>query len=175
MMTRNIPNIEWNHLLDVLNRYAEYFIQQARKHLGQNGSYASGLLGDTMKPIVTINGDSFKVEIELQSYWDYVEKGRRPGKFPPVNRIREWISVKPVRPYPDSRGKLPTVDQLTYLIGRKIAREGIAPKPFFQPAKEETERYFSEALALAIDEDVSAFIEKHVIRQALYDGLFKVL
>lgn len=174
-MTRNIPNIEWKHLLAVLDRYAEYFIQAARRNLGQNGSYASGLLGDSMKPIVTINGDSFKVEIELQSYWDYVENGRRPGKFPPVNRIREWIAVKPVRPYPDSRGKLPTVDQLAFLIGRKIATKGIAPKPFFNPAKEETERYFAEALALAIDEDVSSFIEKHVLMQGVYDELFKVL
>lgn len=174
-MTRNIPNIEWKHLTEVLNRYGQFFIEQARTNLGKNRSNASMTLNDTMKSIVTVVDDHYKVEIELQDYWEYVENGRKPGKFPPVNRIKEWISVKPVRPYPDARGKLPTVDQLAFLIGRKIATEGIDPKPFFKPAKEETQRYFEEALVLAIDEDVSSFIENHVLMQGIYEDLFKVL
>lgn len=173
-MTRNIPNIEWKHLTEVLNRYGEFFIEQARANLGKNRSNASMTLNDTMKSIVTVVDDHYKVEIELQDYWEYVENGRKPGKFPPVNRIKEWISVKPVRPYPDARGKLPTVDQLAFLIGRKIANEGIDPKPFFKPAKEETQRYFEEALVLAIDEDVKSFIEYNVM-QGIYEDLFKVL
>lgn len=168
-------NIEWTHLWEVLERYGDYFIQQARSHLGQNKSYASGLLGDSMRRTVEINGDHFGVYVELQDYWEYVENGRRPGKFPPPNRIKEWISVKPVRPYPDSRGKLPTTDQLAFLIGRKIAREGIVPRPFFKPAQEETEAYFKVALENAIDEDVAAFIEKRVLDQILYNDLFKIL
>lgn len=174
-MTRNIPNIEWTHLKKVLDEYGEYFIRQARANLGKNRSNASMTLNDTMRSIVEIDGTHFSVSIEIQDYWDYVEYGRRPGKFPPVNRIKEWITVKPVRPYPDSRGKLPTTDQLAFLIGRKIATKGIEPRPFFNPAKEDTEKHFELAIALAIDEDVAAFIENHVLQQVVYDELFKVL
>lgn len=175
MPTRNIPDIDWKHLMEVLERYGEYFIQQARANLGANRSNATGTLSDTMKSIVTIGQTHFKVEIELQTYWDYVEKGRKPGKFPPVNKIKEWIQVKPVRPYPDARGKLPTIDQLAFLIGRKIYREGIDPAPFFKPALEDTKRYFELAIENAIDEDVASFIEEHVINQMVYNDLFKAL
>ena len=168
-------DIQWTHLYEVLERYGDYFIQQARENLGRNKSYASGLLGDSMRRTVEIAGDHFAVYIELQDYWEYVEKGRRPGKFPPPNRIKEWISVKPVKAYPNARGKMPTVEQLSFLIGRKIATKGIPPKPFFKPAKEATEQYFKEAIALAIDEDVSTFIEERVIKQLLYNDLFKIL
>ncbi len=169
--TRIVPNIPWTHLRETLERFAEYFIQQARNNLGNNRSIATGTLYDTMNPIITIGEDFYKVEIEIQTYWDYVENGRSPGKFPPISKIKEWIQVKPVHPYPDARGKLPTIDQLTFLISRKIANEGIEPHPFFKPAKEDAIRYFEQAIELAIDEDVEAYVEEHVIRQALYNDL----
>ena len=45
--------------------------------------------------------------------------------------------VKPVLPTPTKNGKLPTIDQLTFLISRKIAREGIEPRMFLTNTIEE--------------------------------------
>jgi len=46
-----------------------------------------------------------------------LEHGRRPGKFPPVTNIRDWV-----------RSKLGIeenkVNSIAYLIGRKIANDG---------------------------------------------------
>lgn len=170
----HIGSIQWTHLRQVLQEYGEYFIQAARNDLGANKSYASGLLGDTMQTIVNIYDDRFEVNIELQDYWYYVEHGRRPGKFPPPNKIKEWIQIKPVTPYAMPNGKLPTVDQLTFLIGRKIAREGTEPRPFFEKNIKPTYEHFQETIALAIDEDIAAYIEDLITRQGLYDDLFKV-
>lgn len=150
--------IKWTHLKEILLRYGQVFIEKARENLGKNGSYATGTLGDTMRPIVEINGNSFKVMVEIQSYWNYVEFGRRPGKFPPPNRIKEWIQVKPIKPRPGKNGKVPTTDQLTFLISRKIAKEGIDPKPFFLPAQSATYEQFAEAIDYAILEDIENFI-----------------
>lgn len=190
-----IPNIEWKHLREVLEAYADYFIQAARDNLGKNKSYASGTLGDTMEPVITIGEDYFKVEIRIKDYWEYVEKGRKAGKFPPIDKIKEWIQVKPVKPrvmtltrvwYVNNRVKgapkdikrekqyqhLPSVNELAFLIGRKIAEEGTKPAPFFKPALRDTKAYFELALEKAIDEDVAEYIEQKILNGIMYEGLF---
>lgn len=163
--------IDWTHLTQVLNKYGDYFIQEARRNLGKNRSYASGFLGDTMEKIITIDERGYKVEIKLADYWEYVENGRKPGKFPPVNRIKEWIMIKPVRPRPDGNGHLPTVNQLTFLIGRKIKNEGIDPKPFFKPAEEDTYKYFEESIYNAIKEDIETWIMEKVNYRKLLESI----
>lgn len=169
-----IGTIKWTHLRKVLEQYGEYFIQQARDDLQANRTNASNLLSDTMRPIVQIFDDYMEVDIELHDYWYYVEHGRRPGKFPPVNKIKEWIQVKPVTPYANSKGRMPTVDQLAFLIGRKIATEGTDPQPFFEKNIKPTYEHFQEAIALAIDEDVAEYIEEVVLKQGLYNTLFGI-
>ncbi len=174
-MTNIHLNIEWTSLRKVLEEYGDYFISLARQDLGRNRSYASGTLGDTMTKDVQIYDDHFEVNIILQDYWRFVEEGRRPGKFPPPQRIKEWISIKPVNAYPTTNGRVPTVDQLAFLIGRKIATKGIAAKPFFKKNEQPTYEHFATAIALAIDEDVARWIESEVVQKMLYNNLFKIL
>lgn len=171
----DINTIQWTNLERVLNEFADYFIQQARSNLGKNGSYASGALGDTMQKIIEIKENHYSVSIELQNYWEHIENGRKPGKFPPPYRIQEWISVKPVHPRPLKNGKLPTVKQLSFLIGRKIAEEGIQPKPFFKPALQDALARFQDSISYAIDEDVAVWVQDLVLRQGIYEDLFNVL
>lgn len=168
-----IGTIKWTHLRDVLQQYGDYFIQLAREDLQANRTNASYTLSDTMKTIVQIYDDHYEVDIELQDYWYYVEHGRRPGGFPPINKIREWIRVKPVIPEVDKNDKLPTVEQLAWAIRGKIAKEGTDPQPFFEKNKKITFDHFQEAIALAIDEDVAEYIEDLLVNQGLYDSLFK--
>lgn len=183
-------NIEWNNLRRVLNEFADYVIQLAKDNLGRNRSYASGTLADTMTKEIRIDTNRYSVWIGLQPYWDYVEYGRKPGKFPPPNRIKEWIRVKPIKPrsmtitrkWKTKSGEhsrrvtiTPSVEQLAFLIGRKIATKGIAPKPFFNPAVEDAKARFEEAINLAIDTDVQEWIVEKVLKQELYNQLFGVL
>ena len=156
-------DIKWTHLRQVLEDFADYFIQGARDNLQGNGSNASYTLYDSFEKIIVVDDEHFSVSIALEDYWTYVENGRGPGKFPPVSKIEEWISVKPISPYPGKDGKIPSVDQLTYLIGRKIATEGTDPQPFFQPAKDDAISRFEEAISLAIDEDVTEFVIEQVV------------
>lgn len=151
-------DIKWTSLERVLNEFADYFISLARQNLTDNKSNASYDLYNSFEKIIEIGEDSFSVKISLEDYWKYVEEGRRPGKFPPPQVISDWISVKPVIPKPGLNGKTPSVEQLTFLIGRKIAKEGTEARPFFEPAKEEAIHRFSNAINLAIEEDVSNYI-----------------
>lgn len=109
------------------------FVVELKNKLTANGSNASATLANSIRGIVKQNGKYILISIQLEDYWQYVENGRRAGKYPPINAIKKWISVKPVLPRPLKSGKLPTTNQLAFLIARKISKVGIKPKPFLKP------------------------------------------
>lgn len=160
-----MENIKWTRLTEVLNEFADAFIQNARNNLEANQSNASYNLYNSFEKVIEVGEDYFKVSISLADYWQFLENGRGPGKFPPVDKIKEWIEVKPVNPTPLSNGKTPSVEQLSFLISRKIANEGTEGKPFFEPAKEQTIREFEDKINQAIEEDVSNFILSRVEKE----------
>ena len=115
-------------LLPIVNNCVE----QYKANLTKADARASGKLIDSIKGSINYDGKYVTVDISLQDYWKYVEYGRRPGKFPPVDKIREWIKVKPVLPRPMANGKLPTENQLAFLISHSIAEKGIKPRPILK-------------------------------------------
>lgn len=151
-------DIKWTKLTEVLNEFADTFIQIARDNLQANQSNASYNLYNSLEKIIEVGEDHYSVKISLADYWKWSENGRGPGKYPPPDAIRSWIEVKPVVPQADMNGRTPTVEQLTFLISRKIAEEGTNPQPFFEPAKEEAIRQFEDRISYAIEEDVSNYI-----------------
>lgn len=159
--------IVWEHLTEVLKRFGEYFVERAKQNLLQDGSNASGTLTNSFSYEVSIVDTTYTVTVNLEDYWYYVNNGRKAGKFPPVDKIREWIRVKPVLPQvmtlKDGRQVLPTVEQLAFLIGRKIANEGTQGTGFFDRAKQDTMEYFKESIELAITEDLENYIVNTLI------------
>lgn len=118
--------------LNTIKEITNLFAAALKDKLEENGSDATHKLSNSIKDIVKFDGKYLTVSIQLEDYYKYVENGRKAGKFPPVEKIKEWIKVKPVLPY--TRGKrLPNENQLAYLIGRKIAREGTRANPFLAP------------------------------------------
>lgn len=115
----------------ILEQYGNIVIDNYRRLSYQGDSVASGRLVNSLGSFVVSGEGTYELFLRLEDYWKYVEYGRGPGKFPPLEKIKEWIDVKPVIPTVYN-GKLPTVDQLAYLIGRKIATEGIQPKNYLQ-------------------------------------------
>jgi len=61
----------------------------------------------------------------------YIEFGRGAGKQPPVDRLRDWVRRKlKVKNEKEA-------NQLSWAIAKKIAKEGIKPRPFMRNAIEE--------------------------------------
>ena len=119
-----IENIEWKHLSQVLEDFATYLIQVARDNLSKNGTNASGTLADSMDYKIVIGEDRFTVYILMESYWDYVEFGRKPGRRPPIWKIMEWIMVKPVQ----VTARTPSVESLSFAIQKSLKdKNGYAP------------------------------------------------
>lgn len=124
-------------LIRILQQYGNLIIDAYRRKLYEGGSNATGLLGNSLSTTVNADDGVYEVILNIQDYWKWVEYGRLPGTFPNIDAIRKWIQVKPVIPTVKNDGKLPTIDQLTYLISRKIALEGIEPKYYLNNTLDE--------------------------------------
>lgn len=119
-------SIKWNNLQYELTRFAEYLIELIRANLRSDGSNASYLLNDGLGYKIGIEEDRYYVDIELEDYWKYVNDGRKPGKMPPLQKIEEWIKVKPIQPKPYTY--TPSVKSLAFLIQRSIKqKKGYGP------------------------------------------------
>lgn len=150
----------FENLTSVLNDFGKFLVEEYKDNLILEDVNASDNLYNSVTYMVESNDKTFEVKLSLADYWAFVEKGRRAGgKFPPVSAIERWIEVKPVLPKPMSNGKLPTNKQLAYLIGRKIAIEGISPKPLLQRSVDDVwnnmREFISEALAKDLQKEIN--------------------
>lgn len=118
--------------LTTIKAITDRFCVELKNKLTANNTNASNDLKNSIRGIVQQNGKYIVISIELNEYWKFIEYGTKPH-WPPPSAIKRWISVKPVLPKPLSSGKLPTENQLAYLIGRKISKVGTKPQPFLKP------------------------------------------
>ena len=145
----------FNNLEKVLNDFGRFLVEEYKDSLILKDKNASDALYNSVKYIVdTKTKGRIEVNLSLLDYWKYIENGRRAGKFPPISAIEKWIEVKPVLPKPMSNGKLPTVQQLTYLISRKIALEGITAQPLLKESVDSVMSSMMEFIQEAITKDL---------------------
>jgi len=115
-------------------------------------------LSKSIKFNLQVNDTLFEIEFQAASYWKFANYGRGPGKFPPINRIEDWIVRRKITPYPTKDGKTPTRKQLAYLISRKIANEGFKGSGFLEKSLKEQEDYWEERISDAIYKDIESQI-----------------
>lgn len=69
--------------------------------------------------------DEIGGEFYAADYLKYLVTGRGPGKFPPPDKMTDWVNANPdVLERARQVYKFLTAEQLGFLIGRKISREG---------------------------------------------------
>lgn len=150
--------IEWTETYRVLEEYAIRLRNLYQDKLIKGDKIATGNLMNNVEYIIEKDSRSVSVSLQLEDYWRWVEEGRSPGKFPPVDKILDWIRVKPI--VPDERsGRLPTENQLAFLIGRKIAEEGIKGTHYLQESQEEVLVEFEDKLSEAVGMDVNRYMD----------------
>ncbi|MBQ2007676.1 MAG: hypothetical protein II236_03265 [Alistipes sp.] len=146
--------LTFENLRKVLEEYGQHAETLYKYNIALAGKNASRTLANNTKYFVKSEGVTFSVGLRLEEYWKYVEYGRKPGKFPPPSAILKWIEVKPVIPRPDDKGRIPKPKTLAFLIGRKIATEGIKPTPVLQTTVEELNNTFLERIREALKQDI---------------------
>ena len=143
------------HVEAVLHEYAETVRDLYKEKLVEADRLASEDLYNSVEAQVVVNGTEYLVQVRALDYWKYVEWDTKPH-WPPVQSLLRWIRVKPV--LPRSGGGVPRPQQLAYLIGRKIAREGTKGSHDLALASTETNRRFRDAINEALAQDAQQFV-----------------
>lgn len=143
------------HVEAVLHEYAETVRDLYKEKLVEADRLASEDLYNSIGAQVVVNGTEYLVQVRALDYWKYVEWDTKPH-WPPVQSLLRWIRVKPV--LPRSGGSVPRPEQLAYLIGRKIAREGTNGSHDLALASTETNRRFRDAINEALAQDAQQFV-----------------
>ena len=78
--------------------------------------------GDSLNSHVIIMGTKNRNSLLASSYYPFIVEGRGPGKFPPPDKILDWLTEKNIQP----RDEKTSLKSLAFLIGRKMAKEGSA-------------------------------------------------
>ena len=151
--------MNWNNLKKCLEEYSMYLLQASRNNMP---TYYE--LKDKIKFVMNVNGNFYEIIFNAPSYWKYANDGRRPGKMPPVNVIADWVRRRNITPYALKNGKLPTTEQLAFMIANKIAKEGTkfhGPTGihFLEKSIDEQKSYWDDKISEAISNDIIAELD----------------
>lgn len=149
--------IQFKHLQEALAQYSQAIADRYKQNLEASGRKASGNLISSVNSKVIVDDTLFVIELQLEDYWKYVEYGTKPH-FPPVNKILEWIQVKRIIPYPDKNGKLPTEQQLAWMIAKKIDRVGTEGTPDLENTLQTVD--YEQIISDAFDKDVMEYLDE---------------
>lgn len=141
-------------ITEVCNQIADIY----RKKMDQAGYDPNGELYN-FKWTTEWKDNLFEVNFYLPLYFHFAENGRRPGKFPPPDVILKWVQFKRLVPRPGRDGKVPSTNQLVYLISRKIATKGTEGKHLFEKTLDDQNL---DNLANKLVELITAEFEKEI-------------
>ncbi len=106
--------------MDALVTEAVVFLQREIKERVPQGVYGAqgGLLGSILHEVTGQGTNMVRGVVgTAQAYGEVIERGRRPGKYPPKGSLLRWIEIKfGIDPREATR--------LEFLIRRKIAKKG---------------------------------------------------
>lgn len=163
--------IQFDNLRAVLEEFAGEFRDTYRasllKHdrITQHGTarLVDSVEANDVKAMVTEGDRAFEVTINLKEYWKWVENDTRPH-WPPPSAILRWVEIKPVIPYPDAKGRIPSPRSLAFLIGRKISREGTTGSHDFRDSREAVLTRFRTRIRVAMAKDVQNYVRALLAR-----------
>lgn len=104
----------------LLKELVEKYIEELIDNLIEMDKVASGNLINNITYRISSRGKVKKIRVIYPDYLVNVDRGTKPGHFPPPSVIRKWIDDKRIEIYGD-RSK----DSVAYAISRKIYKKGI--------------------------------------------------
>ena len=152
-MELNEYEIQLIEVRKVLTEYKTKFEELVKTKIQEKDKIASGNLLASISTKIEVDGSVYTVILNSLNYLKYLETGTKPH-WPPTEPILRWVKDKrlPTRELTGDKS-LPTEKQLTYLVCRKIAKEGTEKNFIIAETIEELNEIYLKRLqeALAID------------------------
>lgn len=141
-----------------VNRLRELTINE----LFEQNINTTGELVSSIKYLIQPTENGSALVLSMEDYGFIVDSGRGGAKQKGSKnwkpQLIKWIRAKGIRPKPGV-----TIEQLAYVIYRKINRVGYKPKPFVEPAVKTFIQQFPQEYAQAVANDLEIDL------QTLYD------
>ena len=93
----------------------------------------------------------------MDDYWKYIEEGRKPGTFPKVDSLVEWVKKKNI----PVGGNIKTPEQMAYVIGRHIKEKGIPGKHTLEKSMDSVNS-MEDRIAEAFAVDIEIYLNKTI-------------
>jgi len=106
---------------DIYTLYLDDIKQKLIARYDELGLRASGKYEKELEYSIEQSDNKDKLIIKGSCHSVFMEKGRRPGKMPPIRAIEQWIEVKPGLPAFMKEKK----KSMAWAIARSIAKKGI--------------------------------------------------
>lgn len=115
-----------DNIIKVLKYLGDSVVGDMKAIIELNGSIASGWLIDSISSkVLKDKNEVYSLSFSYLFYGKYVDKGRSPGKMPPIQDIREWTRLKGI---PQSAA---------YPIAKKIGEKGYKGINFTEPIRDD--------------------------------------
>ncbi len=128
---RRAPDIMHRHVINKMLRGGHELWREMQRNIRANNSMADSVL--ISSGTVKQGGDKLNPSVEVgvgAAHAIFVEEGSKPGGTPNDQTLEDWIKRKQIEPLDPSMD----MEDLKFLIGRKIRQEGTPKKPFADPA-----------------------------------------
>jgi len=103
------------------------------------------------------------LNILSNDYFDFVDKGRSPGKMPPVSAIRPWVEAKGIK-MTTSSGILMSSNQSAFVIARSIGEKGIKPLNIKDKVIQNILNNKKQYIELGVSLDITQYINEHIFK-----------
>jgi len=157
---------------EAIDKFRKYVIQQSRSNLTKQRKNVNKSLYNSINGVSKVNKNSISLYFEMLDYGIFQDKGVS-GKFkkyntdfsynflmPPSKVFDKWIVRKGIAPR-NEKGQFMSRKSLSYLIARKIFREGIKPSLFFtKPFEKAYDRLPDEIVEAYGIDIVNLYLEK---------------
>jgi hypothetical protein len=110
-----------------MKEFGRDYVKILWRELRREGKDASGALLNSLAFEVKEEAQQIKFFILANDYLKYVDKGRKPGKYPPIKAIAQWAQLKGISP------------EAVFPIARSIFKFGIKPTNVIQRVVKEFE------------------------------------
>lgn len=142
--------MEDKQILDVINKYGKEVIAEMVTRLKTQNKFASGRLINSLNYEVKEVVGQLTIRFSMIDYGVFVDKGRKPGKQPPIQAIKDWVKLKGIP------------QKAAYPIAKSIGKFGIAPTNFWSISTRRRQSSFEKQLALAYSKVIAKQITNEI-------------
>jgi len=110
---------------------------------------------------VNFDSENDKIVVTMLEYWQFVNDGRKPGKYVPIKPLMEWIRHKGFNKNKQT-GKFQkfSIKGMAFGVSKNIQKFGIAPTNFYDDAFVDFIEEFEKGPLPAMGIDIGNFFEK---------------